>query len=204
MNVRSPSLGITVLAVACGASVSTTQQAPPSAAPSTAAVASSAVRATDVAGPPTADLAASPMAPAEAKAVAAALVGRWTLTRHVVLRPEVVERPIRPRAPTERAAEQWTFHADGRFEHAIDDFASAGRWRVAGRWPASPPQTEIVPSGWIVLALDDVALAALPDRPPRQAWALAAVDDDSRLLVWLGERLVPEAADLAGRFVTGP
>lgn len=134
-------------------------------------------------------------------AARASMLGRWTLSRYVQLRGDSLERPVRPRTAMERPAEQWTFHPDGRFEHAIDDLASAGRWRVAGTLAADAHLQVLVPNGWTVLALEEVLLSAIPDRPPRAEWLLVGIDADSRVLVWLGARLDPEAADLGGRFV---
>jgi hypothetical protein len=145
-----------------------------------------------------------PLSVAAQAAVAERLRGVWTITRHVLLRPTLVERPVRPRAPTERPAERWTFHADGRFERALDTLASAGRWRVVGTVAAAEAHRAVAPEGWWVLALDEVTLSVTPDMAPRAEWALVAADRDSRVIVWLGGRMDPAAAELGGRFVASP
>ena len=131
-----------------------------------------------------------------------AIQGSWDLTSWVSGANRAVEIPAKRRPKTEAPPEGWEFFKGGRFRRTIgDNFTVGGRWTVTSRVPPSPEVAWLGLEKWWLIALDQVALSALPGQERPREWALLGQDGEERIIFYLGRSPELDEKTMGGRFL---
>ena len=131
-----------------------------------------------------------------------AIQGSWALTSWVSGANRAAEIPAKSRPKTEAPPEGWEFFKGGRFRRTIgDNFTVGGRWTVTSRVPPSPEVAWLGLEKWWLIALDQVALSALPGQERPREWALVGQDGEERIIFYLGRSPELDERTMGGRFL---